>query len=301
MCITLHASKMSGTKVYAGEANKDGVYVHVLAYQNVAASMHSGPNAMILPIPAKGSLGPLNLIDTRKFKHFLSDIAEATKEPSLSRSRSFSKGAPASLDSLAEVFDVGSYTVVLAERPGQVAEALERVPANKRPTINNQVLASYNKNYPGWPLAVCCWSGETQAEPILLWYEPKVPTYLFAPALDAHDGEAPKQVDVTVDHIVAFGSTLRATGNTLIQYSDLLLPQDVAALLPFRAVGERIRRKSLPNGDFWYPVTNLDGNTDYTEPAPALRFFPGAGNPKTEIPLGRWSLCEAPWDRSKTL
>jgi len=30
MCITLHASEMSGTRLYAGEATRSGTYVHVM-------------------------------------------------------------------------------------------------------------------------------------------------------------------------------------------------------------------------------------------------------------------------------
>jgi len=267
---------MSGTKLYAGEATLNGIYVHVMAYKNSAHSY--GANAMILPIPAKTPLSSENVIDTRSFKGFLDDIAESTKTQTLSRG--LSKGVPA-FDNLAEVFDVGSYTVVLAERPEQVPEALQRVPANKRPVINTIVLASYNQNYPGWPLAVCCWDGAIEAEPLLWWYEPKDPEILFAPALDAHDGNTPKPHAVAVDHIVCFGSTLTQVNSKDIRYHDLI-PEPARKLLPTRAFGQQLTTK-MPNGDFGFFVRNFKD-----QDPKGIRFWPGSTE-KTGFRLNRWT------------
>lgn len=283
MCITLHASKLSGTRIYAGEALRDGVYVHVLAYQNKASNLQKGPNAMILPLPAKGVLSADNAIDTRTFKGFLDDIANSTKNPAFGRRGAATNGSRGG--SRALVFDVGSYTVVLAQAH-EVSAALERVSANKRPTLNSEVLASFGENYPEWPLAVCCWDGEIEPEPLLFWYEPRNPEMLFAPSLDAHDGRAPSEEPVLVDTIVSFGSTISPTGRLPIRYRNPI-PDQASQLLPERAVGELVHSR-LPNGDFWYRKEFFTGETAHAMPIhSAHRFFPNKDE-VTPIELGLW-------------
>src|ERR1700733_10491597 len=114
MCMTLHASKLSSTKLYAGETMINGVYHHVLAYKNHAENKIRGVNAMVLPIPAKNDLDGSSAYDTRPFKGFLDDIVNSTMEHRLGlgdrRSRGISKGVA--------VFDVGSYTVVVGKKMG---------------------------------------------------------------------------------------------------------------------------------------------------------------------------------------
>lgn len=290
MCCTLHESRLSSTYLYAGEARRGETYVHVLGYQNTADNISPGPNAMILPIPAKTPLTEENAIDTRSFKDFLHDMSLATKSPDV-RKGVRSDGVAAALNSHdALVFDVGSYTVVIAETAGKILTALKRVPESRRPQINIPLMASFTKNYTGWPIAVCCWEGHIEAEPLLFWYEPKMPDKLFAPALDAHDGNAPSDKPVNVDHVIMFGSTLRATGYRDIGYTETI-PEDVRSLLPTRAVGEGLFGDRLPNGDFWYDTMSFEGGSDYRNgwrPTPALRAFPGPDQPVVEVPLGRW-------------
>lgn len=268
MCITLSVAEMSNTRLYAGEARIGDKYVHVIAYQNNATT--KGPNAMILPIPAAVMPGPENVIDTRGFASFLDDIHQATKI----------KDAPLSFGGgyEAEVFDVGSYTVVLAERYEAVAQAIAGVPSKRRPAVNPAVLRAFDELYPGWPLAVCCWDGAINAEPLLWWYEPKSPEWLFAPALDAHDGGPPNlDAHVFVDHFVAFGSTLDPVGEE-VRYAGTI-PAIARELLPTRVFGTRIDH-TMPNGDFWLSTTALAG--------PALRRDPPAVRPPVTIPLEGW-------------
>ena len=165
MCITTHPADLSNTKIYAGEARLGETYVHVMAYRNTAAT--EGPNAMILPIPAARMLGPANVIDTREFAGFLDAM--------LAEDRDYVRGIGDGVPESPQVFDVGSYTVVLAQRPQAIARAIEGVPANKRPSLNPALLQAFDDLYPGWPLAVCCWDGAIEAEPMLWWYEPKTP------------------------------------------------------------------------------------------------------------------------------
>lgn len=99
MCISMRPSTMANTTLYAGDAEWKQRYVHVLAYQNTAKS--SGPNAMVLPLPAT-HLGPDNVVDTRSFPLFLADISLATH--SISRTRGLVAPQPAA----AAVFDVAA-------------------------------------------------------------------------------------------------------------------------------------------------------------------------------------------------
>jgi hypothetical protein len=263
MCITTHPADLSNTKIYAGEARLGETYVHVMAYRNTAAT--EGPNAMILPIPAARMLGPANVIDTREFAGFL-DIMLAEAEDCC-------RGAFGGVPESPQVFDVGSYTVVLAQRPQAIARAVEGVPANKRPSLNPALLQAFDDLYPGWPLAVCCWDGAIEAEPMLWWYEPKSPEWLFAPALDAHHGGAPDiGAEVRVDHVIGFGSTLRE--QRFGGWEDEL-PPIAADLLAWNVRRARVAGH-MPNGDFWQATAALGG--------PAQRRAPGAAE-STSIPL----------------
>lgn len=298
MCITFREAELSNTKLYAGEARRGDTYVHVIAYQNKVAT--KGPNAMILPLPAAVMPGPENVVDTRGFKRFLDDIHRATERRTKDRSVLLDLGP----SPRAQVFDVGSYTVVLAASPLAVPQALANVPANKRPAVNTLVLGAFEELYPGWPLAVCCWDGSFEAEPLLWWYEPRNPDQLFAPALDAHDGQPPRtDAEVRVDHHVAFGSTLRPGGDEVHYQDDVNIrnarpapswlaphesasqddsppPRPVAAtgLLPPRVRGTRLTG-SMPNGDFWLSTASLSG--------PAQRRAPGAAQ-GVSVPLDGW-------------
>lgn len=297
MCITMHPARLTGTKLYAGEAMRGDRYVHVLAYSNSAKNTHSGPNAMILPLPAK-NFTQENAIDTRAFKGFLDSILEATKpltfaEGNDARSRGVSK---------ALVFDVGGYTVVTSTDARSIGEALDQVPANRRPELNQDVLDSFAVNYPGWPIAVCCWDGSLKAEPLLFWYEPLDPTILFAPALDSHGGEGPTQGEVDIDHIISFGSTINPLGPREVKYPSGI-PSEVAALLPPKAVGQKFKGK-LGNGDFYFNPAHFleedkgrEGAPEYGSSTPergdwyhprgkAWRWFPNKTESAVSMPLG---------------
>jgi hypothetical protein len=255
MCCTFTASEMSDTRLYAGEAEKNGETVHVLAYQNTAQT--STPNAMVLPIPTNTKLGVDNLIDTREFKGFLKDITNATREytKGFSGRRGMTLGA-AFNDSDAEVVDVGSYTVVLADNVSQIPEALTRVPERKRPTVSTQFLLGYGKLYPKQPIVVCCWDGSIEAEPLLMWYVPRDRTTLFIPTMDAHDGKAPNlEEKVYTDHIISVGSVGPDTDRP-VRYTTGKIPVAVAGLLPTHVHGHRLP-DWLRNGDCFVKTAAL--------------------------------------------
>lgn len=257
MCCTFTKSVMSKTRIYVGEAEKDGKHVHVMAYQNVAKTL--GPNAMVLPFPTDVAMGPANMIDTRKFKSFLKDISEASRQITKGFSAGGMRGERRGMTlgaKAAQVFDVGSYTVVLAENVDQITEALTRVPAHKRPTVSQKFLNGYGDLYPNDPIAVCCWNGSIEAEPLMWWYEPRDRTELFIPTMDAHDGGAPNlHEEVQTDHIISVGS-VGPTGGHQVRYSSQDIPEGVKDLLPSYVHGHKLPT-FLENGDCFVKTASL--------------------------------------------
>jgi len=275
MCVTTMPAILSRTQLYAGVGQLGRKTAHVIAYQNKAES--PGPNAMILPLPAAVMPDERNVIDTRDFAGFLMDIHSAT---AFYTDRSLGDSGAAE----AKVFDVGSYTVVLAKDASTIPRALRFVPPSKRPAANPRLFEAFAQLYPGWPVAVCCWSGNVEAEPLLWWYEPQNRDWLFAPALDAHDGGPPDlNAEVEVDHHIAFGSWCSTEGKFVSYNSEHLISAQIRNLLPLSVSGTRIRAK-MPNGDFWLKTSNLTG--------PAIRRPPGKAAAGTEISLEGWTEAQ---------
>lgn len=257
--MTSSSSKLSDTLIYSGSAIKNDKDVHVLAYQNTAHSY--GPNAMILPFPTSKTMDESNIIDTRTFPAFLKNISNASKVKSFSlgEDRLSAKGLSRSI---AKVFDVGSYTVVLAESAFQIPEALSRVNSSKRPTVSSEFLIGFNSLYPDRPIALCCWEGNVKAEPLLWWYEPTDPNVLFVPTMDAHDGQAPDTKSfVDTDHIISIGSTdegITGKHNPVLYMNEI--PSDVRSLLPDHVYGTQVKSR-IKNGDMFANATKMGGAT----------------------------------------
>lgn len=261
MCCTIGQveAKLTATKLYAGEAIYNDKYVHVLAYQNNAESDWRTPNAMIIPFPTSKPMGQDNILDTSRYSGFLDDISEATAIRSRGFSRrdedSFMLGAMAA--GVAEVFDVGVYTVILATHVAQVPEALTRVSEDKRPAITTQFLLHYGRLYPKQPVALCCWTGRVEASPLLWWYEPTNPDTLFIPTMDAHDGGPPNlEAMVETDHVISVGSKLFPTGSKVYYNHDYESLANASALLPTKVHGTRPEYR-VKNGDTFVDVNAL--------------------------------------------
>lgn len=250
MCCSLRPAKLTNTVLYAAEALHEGRRVHVMGYQNRAENLSKGPNAMLLPIPARAPMGPDNMLDTTGAKNIMRDYAQAVRPP---RSR---YGGPAPASESVQVFDKGSFTVALADKASDLAGAVGRIPANKRPEVNAEVFAVYDQLYPGWKMALCAWDGTLEAEPLLWWYEPQDPTTLFMPALDAHDGGPPRiGANVEVDHSVVVGSVTNPTGKQVL-FRDAL-PTHLTPFLATKVSGVEFHERSMRNGDFVCPTNNL--------------------------------------------
>lgn len=286
MCCTFTESKMSNTRIYVGEAQRQGKLVHVLAYQNSAVS--NKPNAMVLPFPTSAKMGQENAIDTSKFKNFLEDISNASKHITKSAGRrSMTLGSDGfDDDSRAEVFDSGSYTIVLATNVWQIPEALSRVPAEKRPNVTSEFLIGYNELYPEQPIAVCCWNGAIEAEPLMWWYEPRNGATLFIPTMDAHDGKAPKVgARVDVDHLLSVGSTNGNMGDP-VKYSQAKnIPDAVKELLPTNVHGKQLMGR-IENGDCLVKTATLHSTRE--------QMFSG-GAPAVEITRGKFTTVMNGW------
>ena len=259
MCMSADRAEFSGTRIYVGDAVVEGRYVHVLAYQNVAKNLSDKPNAMILPFPASKPMVEQNVIDTTEFKGFLKDISEATVIRR--RSRSFGEDFyGATLSAKALVFDSGSYTVVLANKTDQIPEALNKVPINKRPTLTDNFLADFGQLYPEHQVAVCCWDGSVEAEPILWWYEPINADTYFVPTMDAHDGNAPDiKAVVNTDHII---SVSHPSGKQVNYTHDTeKMPTRARNLLPTHVHGVKLHRP-MRNGDMTIKVSDIKSKYD---------------------------------------
>jgi len=177
-------------------------------------------------------------------------------------SRSITKGRDTlsySAHSVADVFESGSYTIVLATSVDQIPEALEMVPQIKRSSISAELLSSLGELYDGWPIAVCCFDGDkVSPEPMIWQFEPKFKHILLAPALDAHTGGAPNlNKRVSRSHKLAFYSYRMETDNCLnadFRYSEI--PQAFDFLFGKKVKGAVIDGKGQ-NGDFAIKIDDL--------------------------------------------
>lgn len=247
MCVSLRPATFSSTIVYAHATVFEGRRVHVLGYQNNAKSETPGPNAMILPIPASAAMGPDNAIDTRGFSALLKDYVEDLR--GVPRAIPCAVPRPGSV----QVFQRGSYTIVLARDASTPAimAAVDALPEAKRPTIDRALFDAYLRWYPGWHLALCCFEGSVEAEPMLWWYEPMNPEWLFLPGLDAHDGGVPRlDARVPLDHAIVVGVDDPRVGET-VRAPRGWVPDSVRPLLATRIAGWPELHGYGNNGDWW--------------------------------------------------
>lgn len=269
MCVAMAPAEFRRTILYAGEARRNGDLVHVAGYQNTVRNLARLPprhwwqrlrrpepagNAMILHFPAiPGTMSSVNVVPTDGLRHLLTDLVHALSPPVATAAPKLAQPAA---DQRVEVFEAGIYTVVLAADATDIPAAIDRVPERKRPALNPALFDWYRATFPGWPVALCCFAtaDAARADPMLWWYRPAYPEWLFAPAIDAHDGNPPNlDARVRVDHWVIAGSDrMHPAAGVPVSYRDQI-PDDVQALLPTRVVGRQVNAV-LPNADFVFPV-----------------------------------------------
>lgn len=246
MCITVSPAEMHNTKVYAGISSLDNKDVHVLCYSNKVKS--KSPNAMILPIPTQ-SLTKQNIIDTTNFSNFLDIISKNSFHKTKGFSKGFSDELLLSSRRSIEVFESGSYSCIIADNANDISKVFHLLPEKKRPTIKDELISFFADNYPDnkWKFLCCCWEGQIEPEPIMIYYTPSNPEVVYLPMLDSHDGSAPKDQIVKTDHTVMFG--LSNTEDNITYYNNLI-PDKVKSLLPTTSIGKHIPRVKN-NGDLY--------------------------------------------------
>ena len=245
-------AELSGTFLYCGRRNhpRHG-WIDVLGYQNTVVNLASGPNAMLLHLPAR-RMTSSQFVPVGDCDAFLRDMVEAVRP----RSRGMAAVASVMTDTdsvTVEVFDHDIYTVVLASDARAVPGALEQVEPRKRPALNAALFEFYAAQFPDYPIAVCCFDNAEaeQAKPLLLWYEPLDDARLVVPALDCHSGAVPDlDAEVDVDHWVLFGTdaTELPSWGAPVAYSQTPAPE-LREFLPACVVG-RYYGGRMPNGDF---------------------------------------------------
>jgi hypothetical protein len=250
MCCSTARADFEATKILLNETSVPGVgRVHVLLYQNAVVS-YAGPNAMLLHIPSASPMGPENFIATTDFPGVLDDMVRVVEPPAPNMTRSLAAAAAS-----VQVFESGIYHVVLATSPAEIPAALDRVPPEKRPPLNQALFDFYARTFgDSWHVALCCFNTRwmAKAPPLMLWYPPLASEdgRFRLPALDCHTGDVPDlDATVDVDHWLFVASDEMESGEE-VHYSDDI-PADVRRLLPNRVHGARFTRP-LPNGDFVY-------------------------------------------------
>lgn len=262
MCCTLLPSHASKTVVYCCEtyAPDSRDIIHVNAYANSASSR--GPNAMILPVPTAGGVGPENVIDMSSpgARNILKDYARAVKA-SRERPRGMMLGGGGVTRGAPLVFDVGSYTLVTANTAADIPGALDRVAVARRPKMNQAIFDAYDTLYKSgvtkWSFVLACWSGDIDAEPLAWWYKPIDASILFFPALDAHDGRVPDVNGLALrDHTLVAASTFAPVQDpTRVLFSGPR-PASVAPYFPSAVLGVEYQQ-TTPNGDFTFDANGF--------------------------------------------
>ena len=254
MCMTLEKAHLSQTTLYVGVSGE----FHVCGYQNKVQSLmprtgrgKTGGNAMILPFPAvPGTMSQKNFLAGMDVcSHVLQDMALAVTPPE-PRNFTFSLGMERNLG--VQIFELDIYTVVLAQKARFIPDVIGDVREEKRPPLKSDIFMGYDEWYPDWPIAVCCFNNEEAAlaNPLMVYYEPSRPEFLFAPALDSHTGEMPDlNAEVLIDHTVVVGADNAPEGKgKVVRYQDKI-PSHIKPYLPNSVMGAKMRTY-LPNADF---------------------------------------------------
>ncbi|MFG2480955.1 hypothetical protein [Streptomyces fagopyri] len=196
MCISADEAAFSGTIVYCGRRHHpEHGLIHVLGYQNTAANLADGPNAMLLHLPTR-HLSPRHFLSAGRAGDVLHRMVDAVASAAVAADGiAWMSAAPQSV----QIFDHDIYTVLLADDPTAVPAALRQVAPHRRPDLHPDLLRFYADHFPDHTVAVCCFDNADaqRAKPLLLWYTPLDPDRLTVLALDSHTGRAP-DLDTTV-------------------------------------------------------------------------------------------------------
>ncbi|MFD0557279.1 hypothetical protein FB566_2539 [Stackebrandtia endophytica] len=265
MCVSAGAAEFSSTIIYSGRRDHpEHGLIHVLGYQNSAVNLAPGPNAMLLHVPTR-QLRPDQFISIDRDREVLSRMGRM-----VDRSSSVSRAA--SMDWMSgdvHVFDHDLYTVVVADDPLRIPDALSRVEPRKRPDLTADLLEFYSIMYSNHVMVLCCFDNADVREsaPILLWYRPTDPDRLVMPAIDAHTGRPPLLgAPVRRDHVLVFGTDAAADGWGTSMTYPRRLRRKTRSFLPDAVGGFSLSSLQVStgtphplafNGDFAIAHTNL--------------------------------------------
>lgn len=254
MCVALDNAEFDGTVIamHEPEPAKLGEGARVMLYQNNVHNGYGGPNAMLLHLDSKRPMGPENFIETTRFPHLLDDMVDAVRPRTRGGDDTLGmRGIPKGV----LVFDVGIYTVVLAESAAQIPAALQLVPKEKRPMLNIPLFEFYGQSFPNYSVALCCFNSSAKSEPLMLWWQAQNPDIFRMPGLDEHTGRVPRVGEhVVVDHWL-LASSYRMKHGTHVEYTDNI-PAKVLNLLPIQVIGRHFQGM-MPNGDFGFYAKDL--------------------------------------------
>lgn len=245
MCVSLNVADFTGTTISLFVTDHP-IYglIHVLGYSNTVVDYSNKPNAMLLHLPSAEPMTQANFIE-HKAPSFQKDMWAALEPRAKGLSFAVTRDSSHVL-----VFDYGLYTVVLAKNAKDIPDALTRVPAERRPEVNQELFDYYDGTFPNWSIALCCFNNaEAQvSQPMLMWYKPKYPNLVILPGLDCHTGKIPdKHHLVEVDHRIILSDYQMQEGQD-VYYSDPGAAE-IQDYLPRLVIGNRYI-KPLKNGDF---------------------------------------------------
>lgn len=252
MCITINHASLAKTKILSLPLKNGN---HFISYSNVVRNRSGKPNAMILAIPGKTQ--PSWFHNTEKYKNFMNEIIEkATIDNWMGI---LSKGVRSRGMTLSfESFELGMYTIGLADSFDGAEEFINSLSQEKKPEIGEELKTFFRNEYKGWSFAVCCFdSNKTiDSQPIAFEYTPFHPDFLYFPSLDAHDGKAPRlNFNVDVDHTIIFEHTGEMREDYILD--TIKLDADVPSFLQDRKYRFVNMNGSAKNGDTFIKISEM--------------------------------------------
>ncbi len=263
MCCFMHNADVPQdirTRILTAEINHPDLdRITVIGYQNSVANKILGPNCMMLVVKSAEWMGKENMIDFSEHPDVLKQMSQTFFPPKLSKNISRDTDWRTMLIGSAqrphvETFEyTKDYTVVTANAPDLIPDALLNVREERRPELNQTMIDFLQEKYAGWHVILFCFEGgrlrKFDAKPVFFWYYPdkSEAQWIRFPALDAHNGKAPILGEPVWTHHHLFTSWPEMKGGVEMAYN--YLPDKLRAFLPQRFVGSE-PSGNFPNGDF---------------------------------------------------
>ena len=199
MCVTSLEAELSKTRIGAWDIDHPAYgYRHVLCYQNQARSLVEAPNCMLLHIPSVEALGPESIINTENDLQLLIEL----ERPHFPVFRG--------KFGINHVVEMGVYHIAILNNPSPegLKQALKLIPENKRPKIDSELVQFYTRQFPGFPLVLCCFNNQDSrmASPIMLHFNPVRPEVFMFNTLDSHGGIPELKEDLRFHQTIITGS-----------------------------------------------------------------------------------------------